>query len=316
MMTRRLFVSILLLVATACAPELRVRSELPLPYRQAEDSFRLGHYDRAVRGYRIFIQGDEYKELVPRAYYKMALAEFRRGEYDQCLQVLDELEARYPRDRWPQVHQLRGDVEEARGNMVSAVRWWEEGWKIAEGEAKLKLRNQMGEALEGMSDESLRGAASVLTTSEMRDVANDYLRARAAARSPDSAARPEDTAEEGGGRPHRIACLLPLSGSYAAYGKRSLNGIRLALGSRGSDLLIIDQAGDPQRARAGLDELIANREVIAVTRAPAEQCRGNRRAAGRAGGVAHGVALTARGAARGLRVAAGVDSGPPDIARG
>ena len=107
---------VVLLIGVGGCSTTRMRDELPLPYRQAEDAFRLGDYERAVKAYRVFIKNNEDDEDVPRAYYKMALAEYRRGRYSECLAVLNELENRYSRFQWPQVYTLRGDAELQRDN--------------------------------------------------------------------------------------------------------------------------------------------------------------------------------------------------------
>jgi ABC-type branched-subunit amino acid transport system substrate-binding protein len=152
--------------------------------------------------------------------------------------------------------------------MVSAVRWWEEGWRIAAGAEKQKLRNRIEKALATMPEAALKGAASVLSTPEMRAVAQTRLRGLAAAQPTSSTPRPKPgsarAVAEVPAEDIRVACLLPLSGPYAAYGKGSLNGIRLALGSRASDLLVADEGGEAQQARITLDGLIADRRVIAV----------------------------------------------------
>src|ERR1700693_3836749 len=76
----------LLAVATAagCWQRSVPLEDAPPPFRQAEDNFRLGNYDKAVRGYQVFLDSEaseDYDELVPRAYYRMAMAEYRRGRY-------------------------------------------------------------------------------------------------------------------------------------------------------------------------------------------------------------------------------------------
>jgi ABC-type branched-subunit amino acid transport system substrate-binding protein len=70
--------------------------------------------------------------------------------------------------------------------------------------------------------------------------------------------------DQGGVATPRIAALLPLSGQYATYGQRSLNGIKLALGTQAGALQVRDSKGEPQVARAALDELIADPNIIAV----------------------------------------------------
>jgi branched-chain amino acid transport system substrate-binding protein len=58
-----------------------------------------------------------------------------------------------------------------------------------------------------------------------------------------------------------IGCLLPLSGKYAVYGKKALNGIQLALQDlaqthgRRFNIIVKDTRGDPETAAACVDEL-------------------------------------------------------------
>lgn len=267
-MTRRVL-TVVCLFLVGCTSQFRSRSELPLSYRQAEDAFRLGQYERAEHGYRVFLQTGSHKELVPGAMYKMALAEFRLGAYDRCLKTLAEMERRYPKRDWPQIPALRGDVDEALGNMVSAVRWWEEAWRIAEGEQKIRLYNRIDQALSVMPQEALKGAVAAFTSEEMRSLANSRLRVPAKPRSTPvpaaTTAVPSGAVSQGVPLAElRVACLLPVSGPYAAYGKGSLNGIRLALGSRAADLLVVDEGGGVEQAQAAVKELIANRRVVAV----------------------------------------------------
>jgi ABC-type branched-subunit amino acid transport system substrate-binding protein len=61
-----------------------------------------------------------------------------------------------------------------------------------------------------------------------------------------------------------IGVLLPLSGEFAPYGQRSLNGIKLALGPLASQLDVKDTKGDPAVARAALDAMIADPNIVTV----------------------------------------------------
>ena len=62
----------------------------------------------------------------------------------------------------------------------------------------------------------------------------------------------------------RIGVLLPLSGEFASYGQRSLNGIKLGVGELASRLDVRDDKGDPAVGRAAFDEFIMDPNVIAV----------------------------------------------------
>src|SRR5262245_47220484 len=274
---------VLALGGAACSHRPVALEDAPLPFRQAEDNFRLGNYEKAVRGYQVFLDSEsseEYDELVPRAYYRMAMAEYRRGRYSECLAVLDRMERRVPDKQWPQVYTLRGDAELARGNPISALHWWEEGWKIADGEEKREARAHIGEALDRMDPSALARARTVLTEPEMRAMVDVRMKgggATVGTKAPpppippvSSAPRPplppSPLGEETGPRP-RIGVLLPLSGQYATYGQRSLNGIKLALGEQAGGLVVRDDKGEPQLGRAAVDEL-ANDPTVGVVIGP------------------------------------------------
>ena len=269
--------ALLLLVGAGCSKRPIPLEDAPLPFRQAEDNFRLGNYDKAVRGYQVFLDSeasDDYDELVPRAYYRMAMAEYRRGRYTECLAVLDRMERRLPDKQWAQVDALRGDAELARGNPISALRWWEEGWKVANGDEKREARQHISDALDRMDPNALARARAVLTTDEMRALVDARLRSPGGApSSPPTGttsgvrSAPVETPPalgEDTGPPPRVAVLLPLSGQYATYGQRSLNGIKLALGPQADQLVVRDDKGEAASARAALDELISDPTIVAV----------------------------------------------------
>jgi branched-chain amino acid transport system substrate-binding protein len=72
-------------------------------------------------------------------------------------------------------------------------------------------------------------------------------------------------------RPEVVGCLLPLSGPFAIYGQEVLNGIQLGMGMFGEpgqspalELVIKDTEGKPEKAKAGLEDLVNNEKVVAV----------------------------------------------------
>jgi len=260
------------LLLPACSQRLPLDTA-PLPFRQAEDAYRLGHYDRAVHGYRIFIDSGQEPVLLPRAYFRLARSEYKLGRYVECIKVTEELQRRYPDEEWRQIYELRGDAEWALGNEVSAVHFWEMALRGAPRERKLLLRRRIADAIDRMKPESLERVRAVLDDPELRALADQAL-----ARGP-SAPRPTPVQPLAGatpavvsspgvaqpplGRPARVGVLLPLSGRYASYGERSLNGIKLAIDS-GTELLVRDTQGEVAVARAALDELAADPSVVAV----------------------------------------------------
>ena len=256
----------------ACSARLGAPQPPPRSYQRAEDAFRLGEYDQAVAGYREFLGTGQSPEVVARAFYRLALAEFRRGRYEDCLAVLDEMQARFPQRRWPRVYALRGQAEEARGNSVSAVRWWELEWLADTTDRKPAARERIANALARMDETALTAARSVLTTAEMRGLVDARLDQGPLTRPEDHAGdRVPDPSTPAGAQPAtgadpapRIGCLLPLSGPYAVYGQRSLNGIRLALDTRAEQLVVRDTRGTAEAATAAMEGLIAAPGVVAV----------------------------------------------------
>jgi ABC-type branched-subunit amino acid transport system substrate-binding protein len=261
-------------LSPACSSLFVRYTEPPLSYQQAEDSFRLGDYERAAQAYRRFLLGGTNEELVPRAFYKLALAEFRRGRYAECIAALDQLAERYPRDKWPQVYALRGDAEQRRGNTISALHWWELAWAASEGTQKTKLRQRLIETIDQLDPPSLTRAREVLNTPEILSAVDARLAeagttASSAVKRPEAPDRPPPADEpivSGGpvSPTAKIGCLLPLTGAHALYGRRSLNAITLGLGPYADRLVTKDTAGQIHTARAALDELIEDPGIIAV----------------------------------------------------
>ena len=277
---------LLLSVFAACGGRTVPLEDQPLPYRQGEDSFRLGNYEKAARAYQVFLDSassDDYPELVPRAFYRLALSEYRRGRYAECLAALDKMERRLPDKDYPQVYALRGDAEMARGKTMAALRWWEQGWQASEGAERREAKQHIADALDRMDTASLRRAREVLTEEPLQKLVDDRLRggARVASKpaaTSSAAPPPKPGMPPPSGPPvpqgvnpkapvpaaARIGVLLPLSGEFASYGQRSLNGIKLGVGELGDRLDVRDDKGDPAVGRQAFDAFITDPNVIAV----------------------------------------------------
>ena len=265
-------------LALGCGPSHLRLDDAPLPFRQAEDSFKLGHFDRAVHGYRIFIDSNQAGELIPRAYFKLAQAEMRLKRYNRCIATLEELGRRYPDDEWREVYELRGDVELARNNSVSAVHYWERALESAERPRRVLLRRRISDAIHTMGPESLMRARTVVSTQEVRTLIDNAMggggtipvrQATLARDSHTPAAVAEPTpltpvVNGAGSIGSKLGVLLPLSGKFAAYGKKSLNGIELALAGSGVELVVRDTAGETHLARAAFDELGQDGSVVGI----------------------------------------------------
>lgn len=275
---RRHFFALLLALSVclaACASTFGGPAEPPLAYRQAEDAFRRGDYDRAARNYRVFLEHEEEAALAPRAYLQLARAEFGRGQEKVCLDVLDEMVRRYPDELRPEVCELRAMVDQSRDNPISALHWLELGWNEAHGEQRRRLWSRMEDIVDRMPPEALKRAEPVLETFEVRGLVRQRLES-SLARGPSVTATPASTKADAptpavstptpsavptAAASLRVACLLPLSGPYANFGDRSLKGLRLALGPLADRLIVRDTGGQAETARAAVDALIADPEV-------------------------------------------------------
>ena len=67
-----------------------------------------------------------------------------------------------------------------------------------------------------------------------------------------------------------IGCILPLTGRYAAYGKRALDAVSLAAGifdprkRTDTRLIIEDSGGDPDISRAAVEKLVRKSRVVCI----------------------------------------------------
>lgn len=156
------------LVAPGCAPRRLTDEDPPVAYLRAEEAFRVADFEGAARHYRTFLDSSTRQDLEPRAYYRLAYAELRRGNHQACLAALDQLEDRFPDPVWPQVQRLRGDAEEARGNPVSALYWWERAWQATEGDERTNLMRRMDGLVNQLDIPALSQAATLVTTPELQ----------------------------------------------------------------------------------------------------------------------------------------------------
>ncbi|MEY4617453.1 MAG: branched chain amino-acid transporter substrate-binding protein [Pseudomonadota bacterium] len=70
--------------------------------------------------------------------------------------------------------------------------------------------------------------------------------------------------------PSTVGAVLPLSGKHAGLGQKLLRGLQMGLGLDGEGitpikLAIVDSEGNPDLARRGVDKLVAEDNVVAVT---------------------------------------------------
>ncbi len=168
-----LFLIVLLLLLAACGGKRRPE---PL-YYSAENALRRGELRDAAGAYRLFIDdpGPNGARYVPRAYYMLATAEYRLGEYKDALATLDELEQKYPKSNWLQVWALRGDISLGLNERVNALQEWDEAWRIADPVDRQRLQKRISQALDDMTVQELTKADNLVTDPTVHDMIQTRL---------------------------------------------------------------------------------------------------------------------------------------------
>lgn len=259
----------------AGCPHLSRRpQEVPLTLKKADDAFRLGDLDRAARAYRIYLEENPSDEAAATAWYRLARIEAERGRYREALKTLDELERHFPEGRWPAADFLRGRAYWGLGYRIAALQSWERARSQASGKLRSQIDREIRSRIPALSAGERQKALELIHSSTIRD----WLRSAPAgpvepprtqpARHPDTEwfdfGEPSAAAGTGATAGLKVAVLLPLSGRYAGHGRKTLDGVRLALAEAGLRWLTRDTAGDPRQARKHLDALAADPTVVAV----------------------------------------------------
>jgi ABC-type branched-subunit amino acid transport system substrate-binding protein len=288
---RSLRVLFLALLAGACtAPYSHVPLAPPKRYLEAESALRRGQFGEAAVGFREFLSKSGDLTYHPRAYYRLAQAEYGLKSYEQTLNTLSELKKEFPGQKGPQIPALRGDAQYALDRRMDAILSWEQAWVGGTKADREVLRPRVEKAIAELDADSAQHLAEVITAPEMQEMlamheplplaspGKELARKEDAAAEHPAQAPPVEVAsiadldqppagEEPSALPAsaaRVACLVQLTGPDKAYGWRALNGLRLAFDDLPDALAVRDTGGDPQVAVRLLRRLAADPTVVAV----------------------------------------------------
>lgn len=176
------------LAFSACRPKITAPSEPPLAVRLGDDAFRLQDYEAAIEDYRVYIDSVEHGEYTPFAFYQTALCWYRLEQYEQTLDVLDELDRRYS-EHWVQVDALRGDAQYKLGRRSAALIAWDEGWSVAQPNERPELRRRIVTVLREMDEGELAETREIVDNPDVVALVEHHL--AIAQREPGSAERSE-----------------------------------------------------------------------------------------------------------------------------
>lgn len=147
---------------SACRPKITAPPEPPLAVRLGDDAFRLQDYEAAIDDYQVYIDSVEHGEYTPFVFYQTALSWYRLEQYEQCLDVLDELSRRYPDDHWVQADALEGDANYKLDRRAAALIAWDQGWTAAEPKERPEFRRRIVNALREMDEGELAEAREIV----------------------------------------------------------------------------------------------------------------------------------------------------------
>lgn len=293
MQTTRLLIPACLLLA-GCPPRYAsVPPAPPMSFLNAEDALRRGDFEAAAVGFSTYLAGGSDRTYRARAYYQLAQAQYGLHRYQETLEVLNELEAQFPRERWPQTAAMRGDVQYTLGHRTDAMLDWEEAWARGNDRDREILRARLERTAGELSETEVRDLAGMLAIPAVRQILESHSSTRTAAfdtrsadalrsgttgerlepehagREPGEAKADEVPAQRRAPIPEakaqgRVACLLPLTGPDKAYGRRALSGLRIAFADAPEALVVRDTGGDPTEAQLLLEQLAADPTIVVV----------------------------------------------------
>src|SRR5215470_4730208 len=170
-------------------------SDLPMTptqsMAQAEDALHRGEYANAVSGFSDYLAtGDT--TFRARAFFELAQAQYGLENYEAALDTLQDLEEQYPREKWPQIPALRGDIEYALGKRTDAIRQWDIAWQRGDNNDRQFLRARIEEAIDELTPAQTADLAGELQSDDVRAMLAGHAPAAVAAvqgRPTDAAAR-------------------------------------------------------------------------------------------------------------------------------
>jgi branched-chain amino acid transport system substrate-binding protein len=265
--------------------------------RMAEIYLERGQYDSGLSLLkRISEDFPDYSKL-PKVEYQIAKTYFNLGDYQHSVDEAMEWLRRYPHHfSKGDILLILGDSYWALGDMPKAFQWWlraKREWPD-DPQRQADLNQKMGRAANASRSEEeivelARYAEGTDFGPEIRyRLASIYLErgdlegARREAMSLERSAGDQSwvllgrqlldrVQAEMSVRRGVIGCLLPLSGPFSLYGEEVLNGIQLGMGIAGDawdgpikELVIKDTKGEPDKALAGMEELVKQEKVMAI----------------------------------------------------
>ncbi|HUI26200.1 MAG TPA: ABC transporter substrate-binding protein [Candidatus Kryptonia bacterium] len=172
-MKRSVIALVLLAALAACrSPGLQLPIAPADSFRRAEEAFIRHDYAAAAAEYRRFIDGKPDPAYLPRAYYQLAVAQYRQQLYSASLATLDELKQRDDRvgGQSVQTFALRGDVEVALGQRTSGVLAWENAWQVAKPVERPRIEERLVSVRDQLTDDERADLDQSIMVAAVREI--------------------------------------------------------------------------------------------------------------------------------------------------
>jgi len=248
--------------------------------REAELVGVKGDWDGALRRYQALLAQEPPPEVSLRARYDIGQAYFKLAYFDRASQVLENLTAsELPRPLRFSTNALLTEIALKKGNLPQAfARLRLAAQDLSEGEEewfqdlKTRLVEQASPAdLEQLARTYRDSPLSAVLLLRLAQLAQKVGALEEAARWVATLKErfPESPEALMGQRllisaKKMVGCLLPLSGSYAEFGRRARQGMELALNDSSVELIFKDCPNDPAAAAGLVRDLAQNPRVLAL----------------------------------------------------
>ncbi len=265
-------------------------------FKMGEIYFSAGDYDKSLSLFQKVMQDFPTSTIYNKARLKLAMSHLKLGNIQDSIQILKSMSSGpVGEEEKIKIHLLLGkNYEELSKNLV-AISWYIRAMNISDNEESIeKIRDEVkrvinvhfskNELLEiiylygsqfpsGYAEFKL--AKVYFIEKELNEASLILVRMLNGHPEHEYRFQAQALLEEINQRlvtdVNAIGCILPLTGKYAAYGKKTLHGIELAAGvfSRSFEgspikLIIKDSEGDPEVAGNQVDELVLAANVICI----------------------------------------------------
>jgi branched-chain amino acid transport system substrate-binding protein len=285
----------------SCQAVIPVKKEIHIDqtpvslHRQGDIYLKNGKFKEALGLYKRLVEEyPEYRDL-PTVRYQIARSLHLLDEYDLSKDETLKWLEKYPRHSLKrEVLLLTGENFKALGDNPRAFVYWLKAGEECEDDLKCleKIRVKRAalieegkieafEALGGYADlrdyapKAYNEMITIFLEKDRPEKAEMVAKWLAESSAESWAIKGRESLEqirrEIDVRPDVVGCLLPLSGPFAIYGQEVLNGIQLGMGMFGEsgqspslELVIKDTEGNPEKAKAGLRDLVNTEKVVAV----------------------------------------------------